>query len=99
MAATAFSKLAHPIHGSRKSCYRAEPLDEEQKEKEKQFLLEFHANASPLSPEQITDCRSKELGAPSKQLHKEDFEMMTTLGTGISTNSSICLALVLTFIH
>ena len=83
MAATAFSKLAHPIHGSRKSCYKAEPLNEEQKEKEKQFLLEFHANASPLSPEQITlDPKSKELGAASKQLHKEDFDMMTTLGTG-----------------
>ena len=83
MAATAFSKLAHPIHGSRKSCYKAQPLNEEQKEKERQFLLEFHANASPMPPEQITaDPKSKELGAPSKQLHKEDFELMTTLGTG-----------------
>ena len=83
MAVNALNKLAHPIHGSRKSCYKAEPLNEEQKEKEKQFLLDFHANASPLSPEQVTqDPRNKELGAASKQLHKEDFEMMTTLGTG-----------------
>ena len=83
MAVNALNKLAHPIHGSRKSCYKAEPLNEEQKEKEKQFLLDFHANASPMAPEQVTqDPRNKELGAASKQLHKEDFEMMTTLGTG-----------------
>ena len=95
MAATAFSKLAHPIHGGRKSCYKAEPLNEEQKEKEKQFLLEFHANASPLSPEQIIDSGNKDLGARSKQLHKEDFEMMTTLGTGNPPSGSMCLSFVL----
>ena len=59
------------------------PIDEEQKQKEKNFIACFECNGPPLSPSQIAENpRSKEVGAASKQLRVGDFELIKTIGTG-----------------
>ncbi|MCJ1276692.1 serine/threonine protein kinase, AGC [Puttea exsequens] len=59
------------------------PIDEAQKQKEKDFLSCYECNGTPLSPSQIAEApRAKELGIASKQLRISDFELIKTIGTG-----------------
>ena len=59
------------------------PIDEEQKQKEKNFIACFECNGPPLSPSQIAENpRSKEVGVASKQIRVGDFELIKTIGTG-----------------
>lgn len=84
MAAAFKSALAHPIHSSkRNSQYRPPPVNEEQKEREKRFILDFqNKNAFACPDTNTSDVKGKGLGAASKQLRIQDFELVKTLGTG-----------------
>ena len=84
MAAAFKNALAHPIHSNkRNSQYRPPPLNEQQKEREKRFILDFqNTNASACPDSNTSDVKGKALGAASKQLKIQDFELVKTLGTG-----------------
>ena len=84
MAAAFKNALAHPIHSNkRNSQYRPPPVNEEQKEREKRFVLDFQNTNSSACPDSNTsDVKEKALGAASKQLKIQDFELVKTLGTG-----------------
>ena len=59
--------------------------NDEEEQREKQFIADFEDNKAPLSPKQIAkDPRNKRLGASSRQLRLEDFELLKTLGTGMA---------------
>lgn len=83
MAAAALGHFgAHKILGNKRSS-RPAPLDEAQQEREKAFIAEFEDCKRPLSPLHIAeDPRNKKLGASSKQLCLQDFDLVKTLGTG-----------------
>ena len=91
MAAAFKNALAHPIHGNkRNSQYRPPPVNEEQKEREKRFILDFqNKNASACPDSNTSDVKGKALGAASKQLKIQDFELVKTLGTGKLSESQL----------
>lgn len=89
MATAKFKSHFHAPHGHKlfrtnsSNLANEKPIDEEQKQKEKDFIACFECNGPPLSPSQIAENpRSKEVGAASKQLRVEDFELIKTIGTG-----------------
>ena len=89
MATAKFKSHFHAPHGHKlfrtnsSNLANEKPIDEEQKQKEKDFIACFECNGPPLSPSQIAENpRSKEIGAPSKQLRVGDFELIKTIGTG-----------------
>ena len=89
MATAKFKSHFHGPHGHKlfrtnsSSLGTEKPIDEEQKQKEKNFIACFECNGPPLSPSQIAENpRSKEVGAASKQLRVGDFELIKTIGTG-----------------
>ena len=89
MATAKFKSHFHAPHGHKlfrtnsSSLGNEKPIDEEQKQKEKNFIACFECNGPPLSPSQIAENpRSKEVGAASKQLRVGDFELIKTIGTG-----------------
>ena len=89
MATAKFKSHFHAPHGHKlfrtnsSNLAIEKPVDEEQKQKEKDFIACFECNGPPLSPSQIAENpRSKEVGAASKQLRVADFELIKTIGTG-----------------
>lgn len=92
MATAKFKSHFHAPHGhhlfrsnSSNSVYD-KPIDEEQKQKEKDFIACFECNGEPLEPSEIAEHpRNKEVGAPSKQLRVGDFQLIKTIGTGTYT--------------
>ncbi|KAL9077519.1 MAG: hypothetical protein Q9161_000365 [Pseudevernia consocians] len=89
MATAKFKSHFHAPHGHKlfrtnsSNLANEKPIDEEQKQKEKDFIACFECNGPPLSPSQIAENpRSKEVGAASKQLRVGDFELIKTIGTG-----------------
>ena len=94
MATAKFKQHFHAPHGHKlfrtnsSNLVNEKPVDEEQKQKEKDFIACFECNGPPLSPNQIAEApRSKEVGAASKQLRVGDFELLKTIGTGESAIS------------
>lgn len=68
------------------------PIDEEQKQKEKDFIACFECNGPPLTPSQIVENpRNKEVGVASKHLRVGDFELIKTIGTGKIKIITLCL--------
>lgn len=62
------------------------PRNEEQEEKERQFVAHFSETKEPLPLSEIAqDPTDKALGGSSSQLRLDDFELLKTLGTGIHT--------------
>ncbi len=49
---------------------------------EKSFVAHFSRDPRPLSPSRIAES-NKKLGATSKELRLEDFQLLKTLGTGM----------------
>ena len=92
MATAKFKSHFHAPHGhhlfrsnSSNSVYD-KPIDEEERQKEKDFIACFECNGEPFEPSEVAESpRNKEVGAPSKQLRVGDFELMKTIGTGTST--------------
>lgn len=89
MATAKFKSHFHAPHGHKlfrsnsSNLANEKPIDEEQKQKEKNFIACFECNGPPLSPSEIAEHpRSKEVGAASKQLRVGDFELIKTIGTG-----------------
>lgn len=89
MATAKFKSHFHAPHGHKlfrtnsSNLANDKPIDEEQKQKEKNFIACFECNGPPLSPSQIAENpRSKEVGVASKQLRVGDFELIKTIGTG-----------------
>ena len=73
---------AHPIHGNKKSS-KLPPVNEEQRDKEKRFILDYDSHTQSAEPNQNnSDTKRTQLGASSKQLRIQDFELVSTLGTG-----------------
>lgn len=55
----------------------------QQRQREKDFITKFSDQQRPLQPEEIVaEGRRKELGASSRALSVDDFELIKTLGTG-----------------
>ena len=74
---------AHPIHGSKRNS-KPPPVNEEQRDKEKRFILDFESHTLSAEPNQNNvDIKRTQLGTSSKQLRLQDFELVKTLGTGI----------------
>ena len=97
MATAKFKSHFHTPHGhhlfrsnSSNSVFD-KPIDEEQRQKEKDFIACFECNnGDPLPPNEIAENpRNKEVGFPSKQLRVGDFELIKTIGTGIYTSKII----------
>ena len=84
MAAALKNALAHPIHSNkRNSQYRPPPINEEQREREKRFVLDFqNKNISGCPDTGTSNGKERALGAASKQLRIQDFDLVKTLGTG-----------------
>lgn len=89
MATAKFKSHFHAPHGHKlfrtnsSNLANEKPIDEEQKQREKNFIACFECNGPPLSPSQIAENpRSKEVGAASKQLRVGDFDLIKTIGTG-----------------
>ena len=60
------------------------PIDEQERQKERNFLCCYKCNHDPLSPKEISDApQNKEVGTASKNLRIGDFELIKTIGTGI----------------
>ena len=94
MATAKFKSHFHAPHGhhlfrsSSSSLVNEKPIDEEQKQKEKDFIACFECNGPPLLPSEIAEHpRNKEVGVASKQLRVGDFELIKTIGTGKSTQA------------
>ena len=61
------------------------PHNDEEEQKEKDFISNYEDVKCPLSPSQISeDPRNKQLGTSSRQLQLKDFELLKTLGTGMT---------------
>lgn len=95
MATAKFKSHFHAPHGHRlfrtnsSNNFSEKPIDEEEKQKEKDFIACFECNGPPLTPSQIAENpRNKEVGVASKQLRVGDFELIKTIGTGKSCSSS-----------
>lgn len=89
MATAKFKSHFHAPHGhhlfrsNSGNLLNEKPIDEEQKQKEKDFIACFEWNGPPLSPSEIAENpRNKEVGVASKQLRIDDFELIKTIGTG-----------------
>ncbi|KAI9762014.1 MAG: v-type proton ATPase 16 kDa proteolipid subunit 2 [Chaenotheca gracillima] len=76
----AAAALGHDVFGGN----RTPPKTIESAQDAKQLVADYSANtAKPLPPSQITtDPASKELGASSRELSADDFDLLRTLGTG-----------------
>ena len=92
MAATGFkAKLAHPIHAEKRNS-RPAPVNEEQREKEKRFVLDYDRHSLSAEPDKNhLDIKRTVLGTASKQLRIQDFELVKTLGTGTRPRQPISL--------
>ncbi|KAL9103192.1 MAG: hypothetical protein Q9163_001758 [Psora crenata] len=89
MATAKFKQHFHAPHGHRlfrsnsSNIITEPPIDEEQRQKEKDFICCYECNRVPLSPRQISsDPHNKEVGTASKNLRVGDFELIKTIGTG-----------------
>lgn len=86
MAAASIKHSAHKLFGSHSSSIKSEPVDAEQREKEKQFITDFlnqqHFDPPPLNRVGTQD---KKLGCASHQLSVKDFKLQKTIGTGQCT--------------
>ena len=89
MATAKLRQHFHAPHGHRlfrsnsSNVTPQQPVDEEQHQKEKDFISCYECNSAPLSPNQIEDApRNKEVGFASKQLRVADFQLIKTIGTG-----------------
>ena len=111
MATAKFKSHFHAPHGHKlfransSNNFSEKPIDEEQKQREKDFISCYECNGPPLTPDQIAENpRSKEVGLASKQLRVGDFELIKTIGTGglfthLSTLMTDCLCQALFVKH
>lgn len=77
------AKLAHPLHAEKRNS-RPPPINEEQREKEKRFVLDYESHSLYAEPDKNhLDLKRTALGTASKQLRIQDFELVKTLGTGM----------------
>lgn len=62
---------------------KSEPLNPEQKEKEKQFISNYlkRQDSHPVQPEQ-NGSQELKIGCSLRQLAVKDFKLLKTLGTG-----------------
>ena len=73
-----------PILGSNAPA-RSGSAPGERRDEEKAFIAQFDNDTRPLSPRLIAeDPKNKKLGMSSKSLRLQDFELLKTLGTGMS---------------
>lgn len=93
MATAKFKQHFHAPHGHRlfrsnsSNIVNEQPIDEVQRQKEKDFISCYECNHAPLDPSQIEDTpRNKEVGFASKQLRVGDFDLIKTIGTGTHVN-------------
>lgn len=91
MAAAKLTKHFHAPHGhhlfrsNSSNIGNEQPIDEEQRQREKDFISCYECNQAPLSPSEISEApHNKEVGIASKQLRVGDFELIKTIGTGKS---------------
>lgn len=65
----------------------------ESREEEKAFIAQFDNDPRSLSPRLIAeDPKNKKLGMSSKTLRLQDFELLKTVGTGMSYRQDLCCA-------
>jgi len=90
MATAKLKERFHAPHGHRlfrsNSSHIAgqQPINEEQRQKEKNFISCYECNNEALSPKEIAEApRAKEVGVASKQLRIGDFDLIKTIGTGM----------------
>lgn len=83
MAAASIKHGAHKLFGSHSSSIKSEPVDAEQRAKEKQFITDF-LNQDFNAPElNRVGAHDKKLGVASRQLSIKDFKLQKTIGTGL----------------
>lgn len=90
MAAATIKHGAHRIFGGHhRSSNKSDPVDVEQREKEKQVITDFldqrngiGARGGTGSPAGLTRVADQRLGLSSRQLGIKDFKLLKTLGTG-----------------
>lgn len=95
MATSVIHKTAHPLSSSKSDSVNTNstspPSNHAQKmetaQQEKEFVAHYADQTRSLRTEEIQeDRRNKELGHSSKSLSVEDFELVRTLGTGMSSS-------------
>ena len=88
MATAKFKNHLHGHHAPRlfrHNSYTQAPVNEEQRQKEREFICCFDCNSAPLTPNEICESnKGKELGCTSKNIRIEDFDLLKTIGTGTS---------------
>ena len=103
MATAKFKQHFHHPHGPHRlfrsnssNLITDHPVNEEERQKERDFLCCYECNQAPLSPSEISDApRNKEVGTASKNLRVGDFELIKTIGTGNLHQPFLLLRLVL----
>ena len=77
-------KLLSNNNASNAPAQQTRPHDDEEEQREKQFIAHYEDTKEPLSPGHIAEeSRNKRLGKSSRQLQLKDFELLKTLGTGM----------------
>lgn len=84
MAAASIKHSAHKLFGSHSSSsIKSEPVDAEQRDKEKKFITDFLNQHDFDAPSPIrTSTQDRKLGRASRQLSIKDFKLQKTIGTG-----------------
>ncbi|KAL9633987.1 MAG: hypothetical protein Q9164_004362 [Protoblastenia rupestris] len=103
MATAKFKQHFHAPHGHRlfrnnsSNVVNEPPINEEQRQKERDFICCYECNHDPLSPREISAAPgNKEVGTASKNLRVGDFELIKTIGTGMT---HLCTTKVNVIIH
>ena len=79
----------HRLFRHNSTGYIQPPVDEEQRQKERDFIGCYDCNSAPLSHDEICDdSRNKEVGCASKNIRVGDFQLLKTIGTGKILQSS-----------
>ena len=104
MATAKFKQHFHAPHSHRlfrsnsSNVVNEPPVDQAQRQKEKDFLCCYECNQAPLSPHQISDApHNKEVGTASKNLRVGDFELIKTIGTGVTHYRPLAVNLCLCY--
>ncbi|MCJ1466860.1 serine/threonine protein kinase, AGC [Pseudocyphellaria aurata] len=82
MAAASIKHSAHKLFGSHSSSVKSEPVDVDQRDKEKQFITDFLNQDFDAPPLNRVGTQDKKLGCASRQLSIKDFKLQKTIGTG-----------------
>lgn len=83
MAAASIKHSAHKLFGSHSSSVKPEPVDAEQRDREKKVITDFLNQHDFNGPPLIrTSTQDRKLGRASRQLSIKDFKLQKTIGTG-----------------